>query len=287
MIANNLYNKEVEPANWQAYEDGHRMGAANPDTENPYRDDTTALKQKVAWDTGRSDVLYTPVEIDWTKLDMTQEAIRMEVFYHTDPITQVRELRLLLKWLGWMADADDKPDWADNRPMDASIPLDKYTTKNVMSYGIRSEISTIELPCPPYKYEAEGADLRITAGTFTKQGTKAEWQEFLDQAQAEVNDLPDGIDIDDVTVSVDVTARAVASWSTSIHATSLLSGHEKLSDEVWLGTMDELHDALVDAVDDVNAGELDAEYAEYNYEVDEYETQVVDLDYDLNDANEL
>lgn len=255
---------------------------AEEDSEYTSADTMVAFKQ------GHEDFSYHPVAIDWNTIDLTNPAIEQRIYSpNRDETTW-----MLVQWNEWRARAEDnseKPDWADNRWNDRGIKLQDDYLRNAMRFSIyRQKDASVDLPCPPYEFEAEGSNLTIKAGPFFKTGSKQEWESVLESMQAEVDALPDGISVDDVTVNVDVTAPATATYSVSLAATDLLSGHGQYVDDVWAGSMDELHDALTEAVDEAD---LDPDYySDISCDVDDYgekEGYVPDLTYDLNDAVEL
>jgi len=288
----NPYTTEVEVKAW---EEGLTMASSNaPDDErnelNPY----TAGDTCVAWAQGFDDGRYNPVPIDWSNVDLDDPAITQRVFQDKGDVAvgdKTTYLMLVYSPYSSRLTADEKPDWADNRWQDRSIKLTSEYQRNAMFIAIRQQpAGTIDLPCPPYEYEVNGNELSIRAGAYHKTGSKQEWENVIAEMQSEVDAMPDGIDVGDVSISIDVQARATATWSTQVSASTLLDQHEQFREDVWAGTMDELVDALEEAVGELDGSELESEYAEVEYEIDFYDdvdVETSDITYDLSDANEL
>jgi len=284
----NPYHTEVEVKAWgEGLTTGlHTIGTR--DELNPY----TPADTCVAWATGFDAARYVPAPVDWEGIDWSNPAIDQSIFEVFDPDTGVREAYMVLNWRPYVARPNtEAPAWAENRWQERSIRLTAPYLRNAMMYAIRHQgEGTIELPCPPYEYEAEGNRLTITAGAYTKTGTKQEWEAVLEEMVAEVEALPDGIDVSSVSVSVDVTQTATARWTAQVEANDLLHGYDQYEDDIWSGTMDELADALDEAVGNLDGSEVESYYADIEYELDTYgdvEIEAQDINYDLDDATEL
>ena len=285
----NPYTTDVEEAAWaEGYLAGGLHDADKRNELNPY----TSADSCVAWARGYDDANYSPSLVDWQNLDIGNPAITMKVHEVLDPDTSIREIYLLLVHDSYrQRDDRETPDWKDNRWQDRSIKLQPAYTRNAMYFTQRNEPKgTIDLPCPPYEYEVNGIELTIKAGAFYKTGTKADFQAVVTEMQQQLDDMPTGIDISDVTITVDCTATAQATWTATVDATTLLDNHEQYVDDVWAGTMDDLSDAITYAVDELDKSDLDSEYSEVEYDIDYYsdvEVELPDITYDLNDATEL
>jgi hypothetical protein len=138
-------------------------------------------------------------------------------------------------WINWMHDYDKPRDHADNvRPDWADLSQDDrvYTTIDpaAMNHGVRQFLNQPgtwrhELPCPPYEYSIVDGKLQIEAGAFSKSGTKAEWTQVLAQMQEEVEGMPNGIDITDMS-DITVNLKLEATTSIDLDISMLLDGHD-------------------------------------------------------------
>ncbi len=286
---NNPYTVEVERHAWN---EGLASGSVNDADKrnelNPY----TPADTCVAWAQGFDDAHYELVVIDWSKVDLANPAITQKVHEVFNPDTGNKDVYLLLVHDAYRQRDDYvTPAWRDNRWQDRSILLQDAYSRNAMYHTQRKQpTGTIDLPCPPYEYEVNGNELTFKAGPFYKTATKQEFQEIVTQIQEQLDAMPDGFDLGDVTITIDCSATATATWSTTVSATTLLDGHEQYVDDVWSGSMDELRDALEEAVGELQGYDLESDYAEVEYDVDYYnevEVETPDIDYDLSDANEL
>lgn len=173
--------------------------------------------------------------------------------------------------INWVHDYSDSRDTeANQRPAWAYLPIDERVfmelpdplvnaiVRRTMQQPNRLEI---ELPCPPYEYTIEDGRLQIKSGGYVKSGTKAEWQAVIKQMQAEVEEMPDGIDttdLPDITIQVNIKS----STTVDVSVQDLLEGSEQYDGELFVGDKTELEDALERALED--------------YEVDEYNTSMSD-----------
>ena len=285
----NPHTVEVEV---QAWDEGLLAGGLHDADKrnelNPYTSGDTC----VAWARGYDDAHYELVVIDWSKVDLANPAITQKVHEVFNPDTGNKDVYLLLVHDSYRQRDDNvTPAWRDNRWQDRSILLQDAYSRNAMYHTQRKQpTGTIDLPCPPYEYEVNGNELTFKAGAFYKTATKQEFQAVVTEIQEQLDAMPDGIDISDVSVTIDCTATAQATWTASISATTMLDGHEQYVDDVWAGTMDELTDALDSASQELELSDLDTDYSEVEYDIDYYsdvEVELPDLTYDLNDATEL
>ena len=262
----------------------HTIGERNE--LNPYTSGDTC----VAWATGFEAARYFPVPIDWGTVDWTHPGIKLTMWDKTDPATQLRSPQMLLNWSDYPASDKPTPDWKDNYPEHRSVPIDQHTLAAFMYRGIRDQVARIELPCPEYQFEANGNELTIIAGPFHKSGSKQEWEAVLDTMTREVEDLPNGLDVTDVSIDLLCTQPATARWSASVSVTDLLDNDERLSGDVWGGTADELEEAVSSALDNIDSSEVSDYYSDVEYEMDDWaevEVEPSDLTYNLDDAVEL
>jgi len=179
-----------------------------------------------------------------------------------------------------LRDAEDnqRPAWAD-LPIDQRIymALPDTLTNTIARQVLNNPNRFVhELPCPPYQFDMDDGKLRIKAGAFEKHGTKAEWEKVIEQMQAEVEEMPDGIDttdLPDITLELSITATTTY----DIGVDRLLDGHEQYDGEIFTGDKDELEGALEEAIDNLDTYdlEIDLSYADQ----DELEMSSTDLDY--------
>ena len=251
---------------------------------NPY----TSADTCVAWAQGWDDGKYKPALLNLNDINWASRAVGVQAAEKMGTDGVMRSY-VVVTWNAYST-SDDAPAWASNRIEHRSIPLDNYELSHLMHYGIRKAVAVIELPCPPYDFTASGNDLTITAGGFTKTGTKAEWQAVLEDMNERVEALPDGFDVSNVSVSVAVSTTATATWMTHHSAHDLLIHSDQYNSDVWSGTEDELRDALEEAVGELDDSELNDDYADVEYELDYYaemESEATDIDYDMSDVVEL
>ena len=185
----------------------------------------------------------------------------------------------------WCYDQQSDKQDPKVRPMWANFPVrarsiviaDGHAWSAAIRWMTNTDVrgyKTYELPCPPYNFEVEGSTLTISAGFFSKGGSKKEWEGVLESMQAEVDAMPDGFYVGDDYVNITVSARV--SGTISVPASSILSGHEDLDEDEWTGGVDEYDAAVTDAVDDydfsydVSDMEIDMDYADW--EVDDIDT---------------
>ena len=261
---------------------------------NPYTSGDTC----VAWAQGYDDALYEPAPFNPSELlpQEVQSYVSVAIYHDRDPsISSItRGTYLLWSWTGGtlFEDSGRQPVWKDNRWQDRSIKLDTWSLRGIIQRGIGDPTivgpGSYELPCPPYEFTYESGGMRMTAGTFTKYGDKEDFQAVITSMQDALNDAPETLDCSDVTINLSVSARASASWVQSIPVSDMLAGEDQMDGDEWNGTEDELHDAVVSAIDNLDSGELMDYYTDIDYEVDEYsefDVEAQDLTYDLNDVN--
>lgn len=275
------YPTDVENAAWK---DGYKAKVRGFSKEdNP----CTAADTCVAWSFGHEAAPEpTVVPLDITEVDWTAPGIHIGAYLRD---SQRAGILPTFKEYG-LPEGTEKPDWADNNAQANMIPLPIETVNALAYWAIRSGHVSIDLPCPPYQFENEGASLTISAGVFKKSGTKAEWQAVLKRMQEEVNDMPDGLNVDDVNVTLDVVQRATVRSTATVDASTLLAYADQYVDDVWLGTLDELDDALAEAIEQIDVSELDIDDYNMETEIDDHEEadiQASDLTYDLEQVIEL
>ena len=262
---------------------------------NPYTSGDTC----VAWAQGYDDALYEPAPFNPADIELlppeVQNYVSMAIYHDRSSKydSVVRGTYLLWSWSGGtlFESTGGQPAWKDNRWQDRSVKMDTYHLRAIISRGINDPMLTApgshELPCPPYEFTYVNGGMRITAGTFTKWGDKDDWDRVLQQMREAFDDIPETLDCSDVTIDLSVTAQARASWIQSIPVSDMLVNEEQMDGDEWNGTADELHDAVVSAIDNLDSGELMDYYTDIDYEVDEYsefDVEAQDLTYDLSDV---
>jgi len=171
-----------------------------------------------------------------------------------------------------------RPEWADLPIDERKFMVIPDTLANVITRQHLANPNRFvhELPCPPYQFDMDDGKLRIKAGPFEKHGSKSEWTQVIEQMEAEVEDMPDAIDVSelpDITVSLEV--KVSTTYDLSVE--QLIGDHEMYEDGQWMGDESELEDALTYAIDDYDfdTGDIDMSYADW----DEIEVSNTDLDY--------
>ncbi len=291
----NPYSTEVERTAWDR---GLTVVTMNPTGDrnelNPYTSGDTCT----AWAQGFDDGLYNPAPFDPTTIvDLdrnTQDYISVNVQHEREPGKNavVRGTYLVYTWVGGTIETDDKPAWTQNRWKERSVRVNVGDINRIARIAINDPMivaqGSVELPCPPYEYTYADGGMRITAGAYTKHGSKNEWEGVLAEMQEKVEEMPAGIDVSDVSISITVTQPATARWSTSISADTLLGRDDQYDGDIWQGSMDELEVALDDAVSMLDVGDL--YYSEeVEYEMDDYaepDVEIPDMTYDLSAAVE-
>ena len=249
------------------------------DTPNPYVDADPDKARHQAWHEGYVGTGYGASAFDYPV--PTEEN---GIFVMPDLISMDDKRTLTSKYLPamvWCYDAQSdkqdpkvRPNWSNfpTRARAIQIAEGHAWTAGIRwmtDAGIRGT-KHYELPCPPYNFEVEGARLTISAGFFSKSGSKKEWEQVLEGMQEEVDNMPDGFYIGDDYVNMTLTARV--SGSISVSASALLSGHEDMDEDEWTGTPDEYEQAVSDATDDydfsydVSDMEIDMDYADWEVE---------------------
>jgi len=140
------------------------------------------------------------------------------------------------------ADPKVRPRWMQLEVKDRGIALgDNDARSFVRTATGREGFGPIELPCPPYTYDVDGAQLTIIGGNFRKSGTKPEFEAFIEELQGEVEDMPEGEDVSDQYMRA--TGTVTVQFSVNIPITDILDGEENLtSDGLWMGDMDEMQE---------------------------------------------
>ena len=246
-IACNPHNEANEQAVWQAFNEGFEgtglgIQAFNhpiPNDENGIFIVPDLITMTGKWDKRRA----TPVLV-----------------WNYDPLYDKQDPKVKPLWFNFPArvrciQIADGHAWAAAR---------RWMSNEEIRGG-----KTYDLPCPPYGYEHDGGQLTITAGFFSKSGSKKEWTEVLEQMQEEVENMEEGFYIGDDYLSVTLSANVTA--TASVSSTALLYGHEQMGeDDLWIGTDDEYHDAVVEAAndydftDDIEPDGIDLSYVEWD-----------------------
>ena len=263
---------------------------------NPYTSGDTC----VAWATGWGDGKYKPAVFDFTAISDLPKEIQTYINITVQADREagyngvIKGMHLVWTWTGGTLYEADQPAWVSNKWQHRSVPIDRYDVTRIVRQHLQNTHvtapETIELPCPPYSFTYSGGGMRISQGVFTKWGDKDDWQAVINSMQEALDAAPQGINVEDVSVTVDVSATATARWSSQVSATDLLSTHDDYDDGVWSGSMDDLADALDEAVCELDSSEVSDDYADIEYEMDYYgdtNVEASDINYDLDQAVEL
>ena len=179
--------------------------------------------------------------------------------------------------VNWIIDYSKPYDHEDNmRPDWADLPVDERlmwvlpdTLVNAITRRTLQQPNRFvqELPCPPYMFDMDDGRLRIKAGPFEKHGSKAEWTAVIEQMQRQVDDMPDGINVEhasDITVEIDITG----STSVDVSVDTLLYDHPNYDDGLWTGDEHDLESALEEAIDEYDFSQaVEMDYVETEMEV--------------------
>lgn len=258
---------------------------------NPYTSGDTT----VAWATGWDDAKYQPAPFnpaDIADMSPTVQRYIGTTVWHDRASRYDEHIKgtyLLYTWVG--GTLDGKPDWADNRQEHRAVPIDRYTLGTLVRRSINDQaivsLASIDLPCPPYTFEYSEGGMEISAGAFKKWGDKTDWEGVIQLMTEKLEAMPPGLDVEDVSITLDVQQAATAMWTVQVPLTDLLSG--SLEGSIFSGTEDELHDEVVNALEDIDSDVTQSYYADINYELDDYgdvEVEPSDLTYDLQDVRE-
>jgi hypothetical protein len=106
----------------------------------------------------------------------------------------------------------------------------------------------------------------------------------LTEMREKWEEIPAGLDVNNVSISVYVTAPATASWQTTVDVTDMVE-HDN---GIYMGTEDELHDEVSAYIDNLEGHEVSSDWAEVEYEIDDYSVDIEasDLTYDLQEVSE-
>ena len=254
-------------------------------TPNPYVDADPDKARHQAWQEGYEGTGYSahafdhPVPTEENGIFVMPDLVSM-----VDKRTEGTEYKYLPAMV-WAYDSHSdkqdpkvRPNWSNFPARARSIQIAEGHAWSAASRWMTDRdirgTKTYELPCPPYNFEVEGSRLTISAGFFSKGGSKKEWEGVLEQMTEEVENMPDGFYVGDDYVNMTLSARVTGSISVS--ASALLSGHEDMDEDEWTGTPDEYEQAVSDATDDydfsydVSDMEIDMDYADW--EVDDIDT---------------
>ena len=288
----NPYSTEVEIKAWgEGLTVALHQPLAERNESNPYTSGDTC----VAWATGWDDGKYHPAPFNPMDVEALDSSLRNYI-----NVTYMHELSktypgvvtgqyLVYSWSGGTLFADTRPAWCMNRVEHRRMKIAPYDLTRIVRQGLYDQqvvaLGGMELPCPPYEFEYESGGMRITAGPFTKFGSKDEWDGVLTEMRQKWEEIPAGLNIEDVNISLYVTAPATAQWTSSVELTSLVSNDEG----IYTGTEDELHDEVTAALDNLDSTEIDSSWAEVEYEIDDYsiEVEASDITYDLQEVSEV
>jgi hypothetical protein len=258
---------------------------------NPYTSGDTC----VAWAQGYDDGKYSPAPFNPVEIEELDSSIRnyIGITYMHDLSDKyanvVTGTYLLYTWTGGTLHPEDRPAWVENRPEHRRVKVGHYDLTRMVRQGLYDQqvipSGGVELPCPPYTYEYSAGGMSITAGPFTKWGSKDDWERVVGEMQEKVEEMPAGLNIEDVNITLYVSASATAQWTSSIEATSLVDN----DNGIYAGTEDELESDLESALSNFDSSDVDSAYAEVEYEIDDYsvEVEASDLTYDLQEVSEV
>jgi hypothetical protein len=260
------YSTEVEMKAWsEGYNSakGCSDGGCTEEEATKHKEDDneyTSGDTTVAWAQGHEDFGYHPAPFNPAKnpdLGPTVTNYIDTTVWH-DRDTQYAEAKgtyLLWTWTG--GSLDGKPEWADNRPIDRAIPITTWNLRTMTLRTMNDQVvvptRSIELPCPPYEYEYSEGGMTILAGQFKKWGAKNDWERVVTEMQEKIDEMPDGLNIEDCYINVTVTIEATTTTQVSIPLTSMVE-HDN---EVYMGTMDELESEAEDYVGNMADWEFD------------------------------
>jgi len=258
--------------------------------ENPY----TASDTMVAWTQGYQDWSYHPAAFNPTDpfagVDVEVEeytknrSIGVSLFVHTNPTTSQKEAHFVWAWQLGAYQEDMKPAWCENRWEDRSVPIDWFQASAMIKRGMYQDFTpnaSIELPCPPYEYEYSEGGMQISAGKFKKWGSKDDWESVVEEMQEKIEDMPEGINIEDISITIDVTVQATLSVSMS--ATMLCESENG----IFHGDSGALEDAIEDGVNSLDSYDFNdyIETSELQYaEPDVTEWSAADVGYDISNS---
>ena len=217
---------------------------------------------------------------DPTKVDTTSDNIRLEwgTWVTKDGANNgtndevVNHFGFYLTWIRDFNKAADhvdnqRPAWADTQVQDRvwrEIELSLVRSMTYTNLRAHSQIGlVVDLPCPPYQYEVEGINLRIKAGPYSKLGTKAEFEGFIEELQSEVEDMPVGEDISDQYLRA--TGTATIQWSVNIAITDLLDGDDELDGDMWLGDLDTMQERAGEVFEENSSDHIDTDDLDLTY----------------------
>jgi hypothetical protein len=287
----NPYSTEVEIQAWGL---GltfalHAEDFLDRNEANPYTSGDTC----VAWATGYDDGKYSPAPFNPVEIEALDSGVRNYIstqYMHEMSKRYpdvVHAQYLLYTWTGGTLHPEDRPAWTENRPEHRRVKIGSFDLSRIVRQGVYDKhvvaSGGMDLPCPPYQFDYESGGMRITAGPYTKFGSKDEWDGVLTEMREKWEEIPDGLNVDDVNITLYVTASASASWTANIAVTDLVDHEEG----IYTGTEDELHDDVSTALTNLEGHEVDSSWAEVEYEIDDYsvEVEASDLSYDLQEVS--
>lgn len=242
----------------RAWVRGQHDRNGTPPIVNPF---DAGSVQSQAWSQGMGNLGVIPSEFNAFIPDPTDGTfIYTSIMVGKDTDGDYSSAQPHIVW-GYDRASDEREDklfprWASLPELHRSMPM-HWNWASIMAKRVISSSKmegVIELPCPPYEYTADGSQLTIRAGAFTKSGSKQEWESVLEEMQSEVEDLPDGQDVGDEYVDVDLTITYT--HTVSIAVSSLLPLED---DTTFIGTFDEFEEDIRNAIDSYD----------YEYEVEQ------------------
>jgi hypothetical protein len=191
------------------------------------------------------------------------------------------------------SDADEvRPEWAD-LPWKERIIMDVKPglAHSIASFVVQGRVpgaAKVQLPCPPYEFTQDGGRLRIEKQGVFHEGTKQDWEGVIEDMQAAVEEMPNGIDITSMSVGIDVTREVT--YYIRKDVTDLIGDSDQLdNDGMWIGTESELESALEDALSDLQRGWGDTYQLDHDGYGDYQEGAILsaeyeDLSYDISNS---
>ncbi len=269
---------------WQQGKDALVLFTAD-ETEgvNPFNEEGDNASRHKAWHEGYVGTGYSADAFDHP-IPTEDNGVFLMPDIATMPFNGVPVMSAVTVWC-YDAQADKQDPKV--RPMWSNFPSAKHSIRIADGHAWSAShrwihtpairgTKTVELPCPPYTYEQEGIHLRITAGVYTKAGTKAEWEGVLAEMQAEVEDMPDGQYVGDDYVSATLTVTYQT--NVSIPVGSLIGGDSEMEDgETWVGDEDSYHAAIEEAL----------EGYDFEYDLDTGSMDYPDIDFIESDYSDL
>ena len=284
---------ELNTAGYKAWQQGAESRALQLEdqTPNPYLD-TDDEVCKTAWADGYLGYGAQPSDFNVLEaMAMTEDegVIQSSNRIYRDPTSvTAREMKYVIyfEYAAWRDNREEKvrPKWSYLPIQHRSIEVGKDAVRRMTALAV-SDVELLgkgflELPCPPYDFEQDGSQLKISAGVYAKSGTKEDWEAVLETMREEVDAMPEGTNVEDDTIEVRVTATIYG--TVSLYTTNLLDDDPHLEDGVWVGTFEEYEEAISAAISALTRYGDDVDEEVYVYENDAPEWRYEDDDIDAS-----